>query len=137
MQVRYVSVDSATDEWRELVLGGLGWDGRRWHVRAWCSWRNDWRDLVLDRMVAADWPGTAAGELPKDADWLSFETVKFRINPALNAEQREALRMDYGLAGEILELRVRRSMKLYLLAGMLIDHESHRDLPRHFFVLLE
>jgi hypothetical protein len=25
-----------------------------------------------------------------------------------------------------------RSMKPYLLAGMLIDDESHRDLPRHF-----
>lgn len=87
-------------------------------------------------MVAADGPGTAAGELPEDADWLTFETVKLRINPALNAEQREALRMDYGLAGEILELRVRRSMRPYLLAGMFIDHESHRDLPRHF-VLME
>ena len=61
--MRYVSVNSATDEWRELVPGGLG------------------------------------GELPEDTDWLTFETVKFRINPALSAEQREALRMDYGLAG--------------------------------------
>jgi hypothetical protein len=34
----------------------------------------------------------------EDTDWLTFETVKFRINPALSAEQREALRMDYGLA---------------------------------------
>lgn len=44
--------------------------------------------------------GRLGGELPEDTDWLTFETVKFRINPALNAEQREALRMDYGLAGE-------------------------------------
>lgn len=81
----------------------------------------DWRDLVLGRMVAAEWPGTAAGELPED--------------PAFSAEQREAFRMDYGLAGEILELRVRRSIRPYLLAGMFIDHESHRDLPRHFVLM--
>lgn len=80
--------------------------------------------------------GRLGGELPEDTDWLTFETVKFRINPALSAEQREAFRMDYGLAGEILELRVLRSMRPYLLAGMFIDHESHRDLPRHF-VLME
>jgi hypothetical protein len=132
VRLRYVSVNSATDEWRELVPGGLGWDGRRWHVRAWCSSRNDWRDFVLGRMAAVDWPGAVAGELPEDADWLTFETVKLRINPELTAEQREALRMDYELADESLEIRVRRSMKPYLLAGMFIDHESHRDLPRHF-----
>ena len=132
VRVRYVSVNSATDEWRELVPGGLGWDGRRWHVRAWSSSRNDWRDFVLGRMAAVDWPGAVAGELPEDADWLTFEPVKLRINPELAAEQREALRMDYELADESLEIRVRRSMKPYLLAGMFIDHESHSDLPRHF-----
>jgi hypothetical protein len=40
--------------------------------------------------------------------------------------------MDYGLAGDTLELRVRSSIRPYLLAAMFIDHESHLDLPRHF-----
>lgn len=132
VRVRYVSVNSATDEWRELVPGGLGWDGRRWHLRAWCMTRQDWRDFVLGRMVAVEWPGAVSGELPDDTDWLTFDTVKLRINPELSGEQREALRMDYDLAGETLEIRVRRSMAPYLLAGMFIDHESHRDLPKHF-----
>lgn len=136
LRVRYLSVNSGRDEWRELVPAGLAWDGRRWHVRAWCGLRNEWRDFVLGRMLAADWPGEAAGELPEDTEWTTFETLGFRINPALGAEQREALRADYGLAGDTLELRVRSSMKPYLLAAMFIDHESHRDLPRHF-VLVE
>ena len=76
------------------------------------------------------------GSRSEDMEWTTFETLGFRINPALGAEQREALRADYGLAGDTLELRVRSSMKPYLLAAMFIDHESHRDLPRHF-VLVE
>jgi hypothetical protein len=75
-----------------------------------------------------------AGWSAEDRDWLTFETVKLRINPELATEQREALRMDYELADESLEIRVRRSMKPYLLAGMFIDHKSHRDLPRHFIL---
>lgn len=132
VRVKYHSVNSATEEWRELTPGGLAWNGRCWHLRAWSAERGDWRDFVLGRMAAAEWPGSVAGELPPDEDWETMETVKLRLNPELNAERREALRMDYGLAGEILELRVRRSMKPYLLADMFIDHESHRDLPRHF-----
>ena len=132
LRVRYLSVNSGKDGWRELVPAGLAWDGRRWHVRAWCAQGNGWRDFVLGRMVEAGMPGETAGELPEDRDWITFETLRFRINPRLGAEQREALRIDYGLAGDTLELRVRSSMKIYLLAAMFIDHEGHRDLPRHF-----
>jgi hypothetical protein len=83
-------------------------------------------------MVSAEWPAEPARELPEDKGWTTFETVKLRINPDLGADQREALRMDYDLTGESLELRVRSCMKPYLLAAMFIDHESHSDLPRHF-----
>jgi hypothetical protein len=132
LRVRYLSVNSSSDEWRELVPAGVAWDGKRWHARAWCMKRNNWQDFVLGRMREAEWPGAVAGKLVADEDWLAMETVKLRVNPELNAEQQEAMRMDYGLAGDVLELRVRRSMKKYLLAAMFIDHESHSGLPRHF-----
>lgn len=137
VRVRYLSVNSGKDEWRDLIPAGLAWADRRWHVRAWCGTRNAWRDFVLGRMVAAEWPGEAVESLPEDPDWTTFETVRFRIHPDLGDEAREALRMDYGLAGDTLELRVRSAMKPYLLAAMFIDHESHRDLPRHFVLLEE
>lgn len=83
-------------------------------------------------MISAEWPSQPTKELPEDKGWTTFEIVKLRINPDLDADQREALRMDYDLAGDTLELRVRSSMKPYLLAAMFIDHKSHSDLPRHF-----
>lgn len=45
--------------------------------------------------------GTARGK-----GWTTFEIVKLRIIPNLEADQRESLRMDYDLAGDTLELRV-------------------------------
>lgn len=132
LRVRYHSVSSGKDEWREIAPGGLAWDGSRWHVRAWSVEREAWRDFVLGRMSEAEMPGAAAGELPLDTGWTTFETVSLRINPELTAEQREALRIDYGLAGETLELRVRSCMKTYLLAAMWIDQEGAHSLPRHF-----
>jgi predicted DNA-binding transcriptional regulator YafY len=132
LRVRYMSLNSGSDDWREIVPGGLAWDGHRWHVRAWCQKSGEWRDFVLGRMVSADWPTEYADELPEDVDWTTFDVIKVKINPKLNAERREALRIDYNLPGEYLEIRVRRAMKPYLLAAMYIDHKSHRDLPRHF-----
>ncbi|MCW1913044.1 WYL domain-containing protein [Luteolibacter sp. GHJ8] len=132
LQVRYHSLSSGSVGLRELSPTGLAWDGTRWHVRAWCGAREDWRDFVLGRMSEATWPAKSFGDLPADQDWDTFESVTLRINPELSDARREALRMDYYLAGDTLELRVRRSMKRYLLASLFIDHQSHLELPRHF-----
>lgn len=132
LKVRYHSLSSGSDALRELSPKGLAWDGSRWHVRAWCGTRQEWRDFVLGRMSEAAWPGNNFEDLPEDEDWDNYETVTMRINPQLSAAQREALRMDYYLTGDTLEIRVRRSMKSYLTAAMFIDYESHLDLPRHF-----
>lgn len=137
LRVRYLSVSSGRDEWRDLAPKGLGWDGRRWHVRAWCEARGGWRDFVLGRMRKVEWPGAAAKDLPADEEWEVVETVKLRLHPDLGPEQREALRLDYGLAGEDLEIRVRRAMKPYLLAAMFIQPEAHKEVPRHFVVVDE
>ncbi len=130
--VRYHSVSSGKDDWRVLAPAGLAWDGKRWHVRAWCGTRMEWRDFVLGRISDAEWPSGPAGKLPDDDEWMTFQTVKLRLNPELTDKQREGLRMDYGMEGDTLEMRVRSSMRNYLLAEMFIDKEGHLTLPRHF-----
>lgn len=133
LSVKYASLASGTHEWRKIVPTGLGWDGQRWHVRAWCENNHAWRDFVLGRMSGAKWPQEAAEDVPVDEAWEKIETVRMTINPELSPEKRAALRMDYGLTGDTWELRVREAMKPYVLASLFID-ESHRELPRHFVV---
>ena len=133
IQVRYFSVSSGSGARRELFPHGLAWDGWRWHLRAWCFSRSAWRDFVVGRISEADWPGTPPPEdLPADEDWETFETVRLRLNPKLPPNRRKGLRMDYGLAGDTLEMRVRRSMRPYLMAAMRLDEEAGKELPRHF-----
>ncbi len=134
LRVNYGSVSSNTVAWRYLRPGALAWDGRRWHVRAWCEKREEWRDFVLGRIGKAEWPEEFAGETPADEDWNRWEVVRFRVNPALEEDSRKALQIDYGLEGEVMELRVRRALKGYLLAEMFIDGKGHGVLPNHFVV---
>jgi len=132
LQVKYTSVSSDQTSWRVLRPGAMAWDGRRWHVRAWCEKRQGWRDFVLGRISAAGWPFSANGELPVDEDWNLWETVQLRINPQLGEHARAALRMDYGLAGETLEIQVRKAMKGYLLAELFIADKNSSVLQPHF-----
>lgn len=132
LRVFYHSVNSNTASWRYLKPAALAWDGRRWHVRAWCENNRAWRDFVLGRISKAEWPEPSGELLPPDEDWLAWETVRLRINPELGVEAQASLKMDYGLDSEVMELRVRRALKSYLLAELYIDHESNRELPRHF-----
>lgn len=132
VRAKYTSVNSGKSRWREMVPRTFGWDGRRWHVRAWCFDNEEWRDFVLGRFEEAEWPG-AAEEVPSDEAWDRWVVVKLRINPELDAVGRRALRLDYGIDGEILEVRVREAMRPYLLAEMYLEEEG-RDMPRHFIV---
>ncbi len=134
LRVKYRSLSSGEVTWRWLRPGALAWDGRRWHVRAWCEKNNAWRDFVLGRIAAAEWPLAADGETPEDVDWNAWETVRFRINPELSEDAREALRVDYGLESEWMEVSVRRALKGYLLAEMFIDGQGYGTLPNHFVV---
>ena len=132
LRVFYHSVNSNTATWRYLRPGALAWDGRRWHVRAWCETREEWRDFVLGRISESEWPEPAGGAIATDVDWETWETVRLRVNPDLGADGVAAMKMDYRMDGEVMEVRVRRALKKYLLAELYIDHASHRDLPRHF-----
>jgi hypothetical protein len=96
--------------------------------------RGEWRDFVLGRVVAAEWPGRQVAGLPEDAAWREQVRVRLRVNPELDERQREALSLDYGLVDERMELRVRRAMLPYLLADLFIDPQGHRALPRHFVI---
>lgn len=137
LRVFYHSLKSNAAAWRYLRPTALAWDGRRWHVRAWCENNQAWRDFVMGRISKTEWPERSGDVLPPDEDWLTWEIVRLRINPALGVEAQAALKMDYGLDGEVMEVRVRRAMKGYLLAEMFIDGEGHGTLPNHFVILPE
>ncbi len=132
LRVFYHSVNSDSAEWRYLRPGALAWDGRRWHVRAWCEKREQWRDFVLGRISKAEWPEAYDGVMPPDEDWHAWETLKLRLNPLLGAESRASLKLDYGIEGEVIEVKVRRALRGYFLAEMYLDAKEGKPLPPHF-----
>lgn len=132
LTLRYHSISSESARKRVIVPRAFGWDGYRWHTRAWCKESEEWRDFVLGRMDKVEWPNSVAETLPKDEHWEEEVIVKLRLNPKLAKKSQEALRMDYDLKGDVLEIRVRKAMEPYLLASLFLDHTTGRNLPKHF-----
>lgn len=115
VEVAYWSVRSGEAEKRWVSPRAFGFDGLRWHLRAFCHRDEAFKDFVIGRFrsVGRSKPCPYVGVM--DVDWLENETLVFRPAPALSANQQKALEMDYGMKNGELTLTVRRAMRLYSL----------------------
>ncbi len=116
LRVKYWSVSSGRGASREIAPHALGHDGYRWHVRAWCFENSGYRDFVLSRIEAAEWPGEVFTTDVVDEEWERVETVVLRPHSSLSEEQKKGMVRDYGMKGGVLRVEVRAAMKEYFLA---------------------
>jgi len=124
LRVQYFSLSRKEAAWRWIRPHAFGHDGYRWHVRAWCEEREDFRDFVLSRIQAADHPTEVATAPKKDVAWDTWETLTLMPNPDLSAGQQAAVAEDFGLKDGTLTLKVRTAMLPYTL--------DHLRLPNGF-----
>src|SRR5574340_142860 len=111
--------------------------GLRWHVRAYNAASCDFRDFVLSRIVAAECLDDAAESSAEyDEDWV--ETVSLRLAPhaGLDSARRESLLLDYGAAGEIIEVEVRRALLGYVLQRLNVDTTPDHSLNPNAYQLM-
>lgn len=133
LRVKYHSLKSGRDDWRWLAPSAFGFDGLRWHVRAWNLEGRDHRDFVIGRMSDAEWPEEmVAEEMPiRDEEWETLEEREYRINAHLSESRQAALRMDYGTGPDgILKVTCRRAMRQYVEAMLRVPTDG--ELPAHF-----
>ena len=114
MKIRYMSVQSASKKWQEILPSAFGWDGDRWHVRAWDVENEQWRDFVMGRIEDCRWPAASETAPPRDVDWETFVTLKIRPHRELEKEAQDAIRLDYGMASGVMNVRVRKAMEIYM-----------------------
>ena len=111
----YWSVHSGTQAARWMSPRAFGYDGLRWHVRAFCHRDEAFKDFVVGRFTAVGRTKPCPFAEAVDEDWLETETLRIRPNPKLSPKRRKAMAMDYGMSDGFLELSVRRAMRLYTL----------------------
>ncbi len=96
--------------------------GIRWHVRAYSEDSCDFRDFVLSRITSAECQeAPAESSVQYDDDWVESVCLELVPHRGLDALKRESLLLDYGAAGEVIEVNVRRALLGYVLQRLNVD----------------
>ncbi len=109
----YWSVNSGSSSWRTISPLAFGCDGLRWHVRAFCHKRKDFRDFNIGRIEALRDPRVRPESVGVDTAWHAWLRLDIRPNPRLNAATQKAMAMDYAMKDGVLHIYVREAMALY------------------------
>lgn len=96
IQLTYRSMQHPEPHQRTISPHSLIRAGRRWHVRAYCDVRQDFRDYALGRIVNAKLLSASAiqGE-QNDKAWLTSVPVRLIAHPDLTPEQESLIRFEY------------------------------------------
>lgn len=116
--VKILYASMANPAWSERVISPhtLVYTGFRWHVRAYCHKRHEFRDFILSRIDRT--PKAVPDVSPNPAsDVLWKEQIMLTLvpNPKLNEGQKALVEKDFGMPDGRLQITVRKALAHYTL----------------------
>jgi predicted DNA-binding transcriptional regulator YafY len=121
IEVSYQSFTHPEPTWRWLSPHALGFDGGRWHARAWCHTRREFRDFVLARILEVRKTGPVEADPAADRGWHEEVTLKIAPHPDLKDGKRRAIELDFGMSGGAVEITTRVCLSIYLERHLGLD----------------
>lgn len=96
LQIIYRSMREPAPHQRIISPHSLVRAGRRWHVRAFCSATQQFRDYALGRMEKpVILKVSSEGTVSEDAGWNTMLKVRLIAHPGLNEQQRALVKFEY------------------------------------------
>lgn len=137
VHITYQSMSHSEPTGRWVSPHALGFDGYRWHARAWCHTRNGFVDFLLARILnVADSKPTEI-DPTGDIAWQRLITLRFAPHPELKDGKRKAVELDFGMTSGFVEITTRVCMSYYLERQFGLDSESPlAKAERHQIVLV-
>lgn len=127
IEITYHSKDNPQGMNRRISPHSFVNNGKRTHVRAWCHYREDFRDFVIGRITQAKLPGAIGKTIKDDEAWNTLLILKMIPNPALSTEARKIVEMDFQMMDGVREIKVRHALLYYYF-------ELYNLWPEHKFI---
>jgi len=121
LQIVYQSLTNTRTRW--IAPHSLGFDGHRWHTRAWCVERNEFRDFVLGRIRSIGEARSSVANPTNDMEWNTIVELKITPHPHLGEAQRSVIEHDFGMTNGLLVLPTRAALAFYLIKRLNLDLE--------------
>jgi predicted DNA-binding transcriptional regulator YafY len=125
LRVLYQSMTRPQPTSRMLSPHALAHDGFRWHARAYCHTRKEFRDFVIARMLEVN--GSEPAVIPKTADdqeWHTIVPLVLVPHPKLSESHKRAIELDFGMKDGQVEFQCRQAFLFYALRHLRLDLEG-------------
>ncbi len=129
LRINYQSMNRPDPATRDISPHAIVFDGVRWHVRAFCSLRKDYRDFVLARILEFEKGETAAVAADADSSWSNIIEVRIRAKSDLPLGQRRAIELDYGMDNGSLGIETREALLFYVLQQLCLLPDQTTQAP--------
>lgn len=132
IEIFYQSMSSIRPEplWRKISPHAFGYDGLRWHVRAYCYIDNKFKDFILSRCLGAQSSEPGVTPISDDILWNSNFPVCLAPNPRLAAQQQSVIAEDFGMQNGETVVPVRKALLYYFSKRLRLDVAEQFDDPR-------
>jgi hypothetical protein len=135
VDIFYQSMNRARPDpiWRRITPHAFGYDGFRWHTRAYCHIEHRFKDFLLPRILDVGSKGEPGESGDQDWLWNNYFDVIIGPHPALTEGQQKVVIKDYGLDRGNGALSVRYAMLFYVLKrlGLLGDAAKQSAYTQH------
>ena len=136
IEVKYQSLSRPEPRWRWIAPHAIGFDGFRWHTRAFCLTDQSFKDFLLSRIIETR--GTKPSEVGADgdADWNEQVTLEIGPHPELSETQQKVIALDYGMRGGRAKIPVRKALLYYALKRLGLDTDPAARKPHDQQIVL-
>jgi predicted DNA-binding transcriptional regulator YafY len=136
IEVNYQSLSRPEPRWRWIAPHAIGFDGFRWHTRAFCLTDRCFKDFLLSRVVETR--GTKPNNMGAgdDVDWNDHVTLEIGPHPDLSETQQQIIALDYGMRSGRAKIPVRKALLYYALKRLGLDTDPSARLPQDQQIVL-
>jgi hypothetical protein len=126
LSIRYQSMNRPAPTIRKISPHAIGFDEFRWHMRAFCHERHDFRDFVFARVLDILESEESKIDSAQDTAWHRELNLVIAPHHGLTEGQRRAIELDYGMKSGTAVLRTREALLFYVLRLLGFDETGER-----------
>jgi len=127
--IKYRSMEHPDGSERVLFPYILVYTGFRWHVRAWCTVRNEFRDFNLSRIsqvIPSDRLAPSESLSSNDVFWNKKVEILLKANPEMSEAERSLIESEFNMLNKKLKITSRAALIMYTLQAYQVD-PNHKD----------
>lgn len=136
IEVKYQSLSRPEPSWRWIAPHAIGFDGFRWHTRAFCRTDEVFKDFLLSRIISTRSVEASQVTDAADADWQEHVTLEICPHPNLSEDQKKVIALDYGMRDGKAKIKVRRALLYYALKRLGLDSNAAARPPQEQQIIL-